>query len=322
METGIFNDLENSVQFQQLADDVRKGKRLLRFAGLSGSSKALVVAALQKATGRRFALVSMRGRDLEALENDLRFFYCSLNGKSDCEAEVFTVPASEADPYSGTSPHAEILERQALALWQLATSDKSAGQIVMLTARSLIQRFIAPNEIKQAEVRLRVGDELPLGDLLSHLQAVGYVRADPVSNIGEYSSRGGILDFYAPVSKSETGVSEDAQNETWPIRVEFFGDEIDSIREFDPETQRSLRQVNEAVIVPMRDERASAEDFKAWAKAAREHWRDERYERALRDRTVFADEGESFQGWEYLLPLTRPLEASIFDYLRDAVLIV
>lgn len=322
MATGIFNDLENSAQFRQLIEDVRKGTRLIRIGGLSGSSKALAVAALQRATGRRFALVSMRGRDLETFERDLRFFYCSLNGKSDCEAEVFTVPASEADPFSGTSPHAEILEKQALALWQLATSNQNAGQIVMLTARSLIQRFIAPNEIKQAEVKLRIGDELPLDDLLSHLQAVGYVRADPVNNIGEYSSRGGILDFYAPVSKSGASDNENAQSETWPIRVEFFGDEIDSIREFDPETQRSLKQINEAVIVPMRDERASAEDFKAWAKAAREHWRDEKYERALRDRTVFADEGESFQGWEYLLPLTRPLEASIFDYLRDAILIV
>ncbi|MBS1787557.1 MAG: transcription-repair coupling factor [Acidobacteria bacterium] len=106
------------------------------------------------------------------------------------------------------------------------------------------------------------------------------------------------------------------------MRVEFFGDEIDSIREFDPETQRSMREVKEALIAPMRDERASRDDFRRWAKLAREHWSDEKYERALRDRLVFADEGEQFQGWEYLMPLAAPLTASIFDYLQDAVLVV
>ncbi|MBS1813092.1 MAG: transcription-repair coupling factor [Acidobacteria bacterium] len=176
-----------------------------------------------------------------------------------------------------------------------------------------MQRFVPPQETKQATVTLKIGEELPLEDLLDHLHNVGYVRSDPVGNIGDYSSRGGILDVYSPSSSGET---------LYPFRVEFFGDEIDSIREFDPETQRSLRQIDEAVIVPMRDERSSAQDFKNWAHIAREHWHDEKYDRALRDRLVFASEGEPFQGWEYLLPLVKPLTASVFDYLRDAVLIV
>src|SRR5262249_55114740 len=76
------------------------------------------------------------------------------------------------------------------------------------------------------------------------------------------------------------------------------------------------------MITPMRDERAGAVDFRQWAKVARERWGDERYERALRDRTAFADEGEEFRGWEYLMPLARPLTASVFDYLRGAMLVV
>src|SRR5262249_23953191 len=76
------------------------------------------------------------------------------------------------------------------------------------------------------------------------------------------------------------------------------------------------------MITPMRDERAGAVDFRQWAKVARERWGDERYERALRDRTAFADEGEEFRGWEYLMPLARPLNASVFDYLRDTTLVV
>ncbi|HEX4948146.1 MAG TPA: transcription-repair coupling factor [Blastocatellia bacterium] len=305
-----FANIESTQQLQSLITAIRAGKRVVSIAGLGSGAKALVIAALQKATGKRFAFLSLRNRDLEDLERDLRFFYCTLNGLNECEEQVFTLPASESNPYSGTSPHAELLERRALALWRLASG---TGDIVMLTARSLMQRFVPPQETKQATVTLRVGEELPLGDVLDHLHAVGYVRSDPVGNIGEYSLRGGILDFYAPSSGGET---------LYPFRVEFFGDEIDSVREFDPETQRSLRQVDEAVIVPMRDERSSAQDFKNWAHIAREHWHDEKYDRALRDRLVFAEEGEPFPGWEYLLPLVKPLTASVFDYLRDAVLVV
>lgn len=310
----MFQQIDKSAGFRRLIAEVRAGRRLVNVAGLSGSAKALALAALHRATGKRLAVVSQRNRDLEDLERDLRFFYCQVNNREECENEIFTLPASESDPFSGTSPHAEILERRALALWRLTAG---MGDIVLLSARSLMRRFVAVDEIKQAVVELKVGEELPLEYLLDHLASVGYMRSDPVGGIGEFSSRGGILDFYSPSSSlnREEGVP-------FPMRVEFFGDEIDSIREFDPDTQRSLREVNEALIAPMRDERASADDFRNWAKLARNHWKDEKYERALRDRLVFADEGEQFPGWEYLMPLASPLTATVFDYLRDTVLVV
>jgi len=312
--SALFQRFEEDENFQRLVAEARVGKRLLRIAGLASGAKALTLVALQRAIGRRLAVVSQRDRDLEDLERDLRFFYCQINGRVECENEIFILPASESDPYSGASPHAEILERRALSLWRLTAG---AGNIVMLTSRSLMRRFVAVEEIKQATVALRVGEELPLDYLIEHLASVGYVRSDPVGSIGEFSSRGGILDFYSPSGN----LSED-EHAVNPVRVEFFGDEIDSIREFDPETQRSIREVKETLITPMRDERAGASDFRRWAKLAREHWSDERYERALRDRTAFADEGEEFRGWEYLMPLARPLNSSVFDYLRDAALVV
>ena len=316
--SSLFQRFESDEQFQRLVHAVRTGRRVVNVAGLANGAKALAIAALQRATNKRLAVVSLRGKDVEELEGDLRFFYCTLNDRAECENEVFVLPASESDPYSGTSPHADILERRALALWRLAASKPGrAGDIVMLTAHALLRRYVAVEEIKQAGVVLRVGEELPLEYLLEHLVAVGYQRSDPVGGIGEFSARGGILDFYSPnVSSDEPDAA------LLPIRVEFFGDEIDSIRAFDPETQRSVRELKETVIAPMRDERATASDFREWAKRARTHWCDERYERALRDRTVFADEGEEFPGWEYLLPLLRPLSATLFDYLRDCVLVV
>jgi transcription-repair coupling factor (superfamily II helicase) len=308
-----FQRFEVDKSFQRLVAEVRAGKQLVRVAGLGVGAKALMLAALQRATRRRLAVVSLKGSDLEALERDLKFFYCSLNQRADCDNQLFTLPSSETDPYSGTSPHAEVLERRALALWRLTAG---AGDIVLMTARSLMRRYVAVDQIKQAVVTLRAGEELPLDYLIEHLAAVGYVRSDPVGNIGEFSWRGGILDFYSPSgSLGGGGVAR-------PVRVEFFGDTIDSIREFDSETQRSIGEIKETLITPMRDERASADDFKRWAKLARDHWSDERYDRALRDRLAFADEGEEFQGWEYLMPLAQPLAASVFDYLRGMVIVI
>jgi transcription-repair coupling factor (superfamily II helicase) len=309
-----FQRFEVDENFQRLVAEIRAGRRLVQIAGLGGGAKALMLAALQRATGRRLAVVSLKGSDLEALERDLKFFYCALNNRAECDNQLFTLPSSETDPYSGTSPHAEVLERRALALWRLTAG---AGDIVLMTARSLMRRYVAIGNMKQAIVTLRAGEELPLDYLIEHLAAVGYVRSDPVGNIGEFSWRGGILDFYSP--SGSLGGDGGAPK---PVRVEFFGDEIDSIREFDPETQRSIREIEETLITPMRDERASAEDFRRWAKLAREHWSDERYDRALRDRLAFADEGEEFQGWEYLMPLAQPLEASVFDYLKGMLIII
>ncbi|HEV7905942.1 MAG TPA: transcription-repair coupling factor, partial [Pyrinomonadaceae bacterium] len=146
-------------------------------------------------------------------------------------------------------------------------------------------------------------------ELVEKLVASGYVREDPVGAVGEFSMRGGILDVWSP-------------GRTSPVRVEFFGDTVDSIREFDPETQLSTGQLQTVAIAPMRELSVRADDFRLWAEFARERWSDERYARALRDRTAFADEGETFPGWDWLISLLHERKASAFDYLKDAVLVL
>ncbi len=106
------------------------------------------------------------------------------------------------------------------------------------------------------------------------------------------------------------------------MRIEFFGDTVESIREFDPETQLSTTQLTQVEIAPMRELTVTSRDFRNWAEAARERWSEERYARSLRDRTAFADEGEAFTGWEWLMPLVRERNSTVFDYLKDAVLVI
>src|SRR5207245_176063 len=145
-------------------------------------------------------------------------------------------------------------------------------------------------------------------ELVEKLIACGYLREDPVGAIGEFSIRGGILDVWPPGHSA-------------PARIEFFGDTVDSIREFDAETQLSTNQLAAIEIAPMRELAISPSDFREWTARARERWRDERFARSLRDRTIFADEGESFSGWEWLISIVRKSNASVFDYFKDTVLV-
>jgi transcription-repair coupling factor (superfamily II helicase) len=294
-------------EFKRVVAEINRGARVVSVSGLvAGSARALAVTALQRATGRRFAVVTQSNRDLEPWEDDLRFWYCALAGKNSCENEVVILPSSESDPYAGSSPHPETLERRALALWRLA---RHSQDFVLLTARALARRTVTPDEITSAGAVLSRSDSQSPEDLVDALIASGYVREDPVGAVGEFSMRGGILDVWSPGQES-------------PVRIEFFGDEIDSIRAFDPDTQLSTNQLSAIEILPMREVVVRSRDFSEWAKAARGRWSDSRYARALQDRNIFADEGETFAGWEWLMPIVRETSGSVFDYLKDAVLVI
>ncbi|HLE61777.1 MAG TPA: transcription-repair coupling factor [Pyrinomonadaceae bacterium] len=294
-------------EYKQVLSELCGGTRVISISGLvTSSARALVLAALQRETGKRFAIVAPATRDLESWERDLRFWYCALAGRENCDNEVLVLPASETDPYAGFSPHAETLEKRALTLWHLT---QHSQDFVLLTARALARKTVPPAEVQRAGTLLKRDQELSPEELVEKFSATGYVREDPVASIGEFSIRGGILDVWPPGREA-------------PVRIEFFGDTIDSLREFDPETQLSTGPLNEAELAPMRELSVTSRDFREWAARARERWSDARYARALRDRTVFAEEGEAFTGWEWLVSLVRETNSTVFDYLKDVVLIV
>src|SRR5215831_19249707 len=316
--------VNESDEFRRILSQINQGARVISISGLvAAPARALALAALQHHCQKQFALVLPAQRDLENWERDISFWYCALRGVSDCGEAVAVLPASESDPYAGGSPHAETLERRALALWRLArnqirdagastanrTHDTQATDFVLLTSRALARRTVAPGTILNAGAVLRRDEDAPPEELIDKLIAGGYVREDPIAAVGEFSMRGGILDVWPPGHEA-------------PVRIEFFGDTVDSIREFDPETQLSTTQLAHIQIAPMRELIVRASDFRDWAAQARARWHEPRFARSLRDRTDFADEGEDFSGWEWLISIVHGSMVSTFDYLRDSVLVI
>ncbi len=283
-----------------ICDEISRGRKVVSLAGLvSEASKAFVLSRIAETARKPIVIVADTNNDLETIASDLRFFSGDHYG-------VLSIPSFETDVYSRISPHAETLERRALALWRCAAS---APDFLVVSARSMITRVPTPETIRGLGAVIRRDQDFAPEALVERLAACGYVREEPIKNVGEFSLRGGIIDVWSPLADL-------------PVRMEFFGDTVDSIREFDPETQLSVGHLSAIEIAPMREFAASPNDFRDWAFFARERFAGDLQARALRDRTDFADAGESFAGWEFLLPLSSPRRASIFDYFGDATLIV
>lgn len=289
----------------RMVEALASGTRVLSLSGLtSTAAKAYVLAKLQKRSGKRFVIVPDSNQEAESWECDLDF-WIGTDGVSD-GPRVLSLPAFETDVYSGASPHAETEERRALTLWNMV---HRPPEFLIVPAKALIFRTVAPGEMTGFGARLALDEDFEIGELVNLLVTAGYVRQDPVANLGEFSVRGGIIDLWSP----------DLDD---PVRIEFFGDTVDSIRSFDPDTQLSTGQLKEISVAPMREFAASPQDLKDWAFFAKETHTDPRFARNLKDRTDFADEGEQFSGWEFQLPMVKPLAGTVFDYLGDVVYVI
>jgi transcription-repair coupling factor (superfamily II helicase) len=144
---------------------------VISISGLvAGAARALAVAALQRESGKTFAIVSQTTRDLEPWERDLRFWYCALAGTDTAAGEILVLPASETDPYAGVSPHPQTLERRALALWQLQQRPPS---FVLLTARAVARKTVSPEQIAKSGAVLRRDEDYSPELLVEKLMATG-----------------------------------------------------------------------------------------------------------------------------------------------------
>ena len=214
-----------------------------RVSGLTGPAKALFAAAA--AEKGRTVLVVPTDADVETMTRDARFFFSALEGLNDAEVEraVLPFPSHEIDPYRGLTPHFDIASARARALHALTDNH---ARLVIASAAALLPRVSAPEQLKNAAITLTPGHDISPVDLGDLLVTAGYTRQDPVDEAGEFCVRGGVVDFYPAGAKE-------------PIRLEFVGDTIESIRSFDPGTQRSTAPIDQAAIAPLQELLPSAD---------------------------------------------------------------
>src|SRR5229473_4459052 len=208
-------------------------------AGLTDTAKALVAAHVAAELRRPVVVIVTSGARAEALAASLEFFYKALAGQEATEVAVF--PALDALPWQEVSSHAEILETRAVTLWRYTSG---LARVVIAPIAAARMR-LADAAAYSAQARTLARDqEVSLEEFVAHLRRVGYESHDMVEMPGQFTIRGGIVDVFPAEAER-------------PVRLELFGDSVESLREFDPNTQRSVRPIERVTLPPLVEQPAN-----------------------------------------------------------------
>ncbi|ESR26582.1 transcription-repair coupling factor [Lutibaculum baratangense] len=213
-----------------------------------------------------------------------------------------SLPAWDCLPYDRVSPAPEILSERLATLANLATADFQTPTIVGTTVNALIQRVPTRDWIGHQSLVVRPGNMLDMTSLAEWLGRNGFERSGTVRERGEFAVRGGIVDLFAPGHEA-------------PLRLDFFGDTLESIRPFDPETQRSTGQLRELSLVPMSELTLDEESVKRFRQNFVARFGVARSDDAL---YTAVSERRRHQGMEHWLPFFHERMATVFDYLPGA----
>ncbi|HPZ46247.1 MAG TPA: transcription-repair coupling factor [Novosphingobium sp.] len=276
---------------------ILNAKTTLTLAGLARGAQPLVMADLARAAKTRAVFVAADGAAMQAVADSAGFFAPEL--------EVLTFPAWDCLPYDRASPALSISARRLATLHRLQ-GKASAPQLVVTTINALLQRVLTPFRIRENVRLLKPGMEIGRESLIALLQRQGYSRTDTVVDAGEYAVRGSIFDIFP--SGLDAG-----------LRLDFFGDELETLRLFDPNTQRSTGPIDQHLLLPASEALLDEDSVKRFRSGYRELFG----ANATSDPLYQAvSDGRRLAGMEHWLPLFEDRLLTLFDHLGPDDLIV
>ncbi len=276
---------------------VAKADGRLELTGAPEGFDALVMADIARARGGLTVFVARDGARASAFIDAMRFFAP--------EIPILQLPSWDCLPFDRIGPSAGIAAQRMATLSQLARGDFSGKATLLVTAApAILQRLPSRADLKRAGYSAEPGQDVAIGDLERYFAVNGYSRASTVSERGEFAIRGGVIDVFPPGGEE-------------PVRLDLFGDTLESIRAFDPETQRSTKQLKEIDLLPVSevllDPDAIARFRKGYVSRFGAPGDDALYE------TVSA--GGRRAGMEHWLPLYYERLETLFDYLPGDTLV-
>ncbi len=297
---GLLALLTQRPEFRRLLDQLHKADTLPALTGITEAARPFVVASLSSALKQPLLIIVKDEVQTNQFAETLKVF---LPGQSD----ILALPDRDALPYERLISDAETTQQRMQAL--IALVERERTPIVVCSARALTQPIIPPQELSASLFSLQPGQEVDLTMLIEHLYNLGYEPVAEVEEPGQFSHRGGIIDLFPPVLPR-------------PVRVEFFGDEIESLRTFDQETQRSLNPIARCIVGPAREalpvrgldavQQLTQLDSKMLHRDAEERWNHDL--ELLRQR-------RSFEDIAFYLPYLH-VQATILDYLPRTGLLI
>jgi len=272
------------------------GRPQVHWTGLHGSAAALALAEAAVADERLWLVIEPDSRSLERRRAELGFF-------APAELRVLTLPDGEVLPYDVFSPHPDITSERLLALAELPTLRRG---LLLVTVDTLLQRLAPRQYVASRSFSLAVGERLALEAFRLRLTEAGYSSVSQVAGPGEYAMRGSLLDVF-PMGTD------------LPLRIDLFDDEIEAIRSFDPQTQRSQDALNSIRLLPAREMPLDGDSVRAFRRRYRTRFEGDPTRSAIY-RGV--SDGIAPAGIEFYLPLFFDETATLFDYLpANAVMV-
>jgi transcription-repair coupling factor (superfamily II helicase) len=280
--------------------------RPLTLASVADGAEGLVVADLARTAAARaeagavsLLVVCRDGQRMNALSRALGFF------APDIAALEF--PAWDCLPYDRVSPHAGFVAQRMAVLARLARGQQNEGPTVLLTTvNAALQRVPTRDFVANESLSIAAGNVLAMERIVQWLELNGFMRASTVREPGDYAVRGGIIDLYAP------GTAE-------PVRLDYFGDTLESIRSFDPESQRTTDQLRRLDLVPIAEFQLTPDTIKRFRLGYVEA-----FGAPTPDDLLYyaVSEGRRHPGMEHWLPLFHEQLDTVFDYVPGAPVVL
>ncbi len=265
---------------------------------LYGSSKALAITRAAEDSGRPLIVLTTDTLSANRLLDEIRFYLHPAH-----PIDVLSFPDWETLPYDFYSPYQDIISERLATLVQLT---RGRRQVLVVPVTTVMYRLLPQDYLSAHSLLLQTGQQLSLDEFRRCLKDSGYNITHQVIEHGEAAIRGSLLDIYPMGARN-------------PYRIDLFDDEIDSIREFDPETQRSINKVEKIQILPAREVALTDAGIACFRSA----WRS-RFEGNPNDCPLYRDvsQGLAPSGIEYYLPLFFQETGSLFDYLPEDTLVI
>ena len=291
-------------QLDRLLDALNRGDKPT-LAGVPDGFDAVVLADLTRARAKKgegpalLVFIARDGQRLQVLENALQFVAPDL--------EVMSFPAWDCQPYDRVSPAPAIVAHRMTTLSRLAkTKSGERPRLLLTTVNAALQRVPAFGKVASESFSAAPGNMVDIEELARWLDINGYLRTSTVRETGEFAVRGGIVDLFPPGMPA-------------PIRLDFFGDTLESIRTFDPETQRTTGQLRGLDLVPMSEAQMTSESIRRFRQSYIST-----FGTPGRDDTLYeaVSEGRRPAGLEHWLPLLAEKLDTLFTYLPDVPLVL
>ena len=291
----LLADLEHSEAFERVRRHLSGGTGRRRVSGLTFTARALYLPFFVRAANAPCLIVVADNKAAEALHTAV-LSACELTGAIPPES-VLRLPAHDVLPFENLSPHPEIQETRATTLWKISRPASGQPRLVIAPVEAACMKLFPRDYYRALALHLKLSEEYMPDMLVEHLLSVGYTKVDVVEMPGQVTLRGGILDVYSPEMDR-------------PVRIDFFGDEIESIRRFDPETQRSASTLDDALLLPLTETPVTEKLLAAInARLTRAHLATEPGAPGLDSETWVSmspsqsTEATIFPGWEFFAPV-------------------